>query len=305
MNDPKRRTSLVRAAVLLLACLLVVVVTWHRQLAWRIRVVQMSAEGSLDLGLGETIRVIAPPLFGGSNRVGFVTLIRREGKHALWKTPLGEIWARQQEDELLEHLIHEMLVQQIYAMPGFPINKGDIVLDIGSHLGAFTLLALKRGAARVICLEPEPENVALFGRTFQKQIAAGTVVLVEAAAWKEIGTLQFAIPSSLDPSDKSARGQVGAPDGITVRAVTIDSVVEELGLDHVDFLKLDIEGAEASALKGALNTLAAHKPKVAVALYHRPGKDEKEVVPLIRSASDDYVWRMREGIGLFSAPAGS
>jgi hypothetical protein len=53
---------------------------------------------------------------------------------------------------------------------------------------------------------------------------------------------------------------------VDVPLTTIDMAVSALKLDRVDFIKLDIENAEANALRGALQTLARHSPRVAVAL---------------------------------------
>ena len=65
---------------------------------------------------------------------------------------------------------------------------------------------------------------------------------------------------------------------MTVRAVTLDDdMIGELKLDRVDFIKMDIEGAERHALTGARRLLAAHKPRLAICIYHEA--DDPEVVP--------------------------
>ena len=301
-KSSRKKSSPLRVFFLLCAIILVVGLHWRSELLWRAQVVQLKLKGELDLSLAESLRAIAPSFSRIDDKVGFATLIRRDGNYALWNTPLGKIWSRQHEEKLVEKLLREMLVEEIYVTSDFPIKHGDIVLDIGSHLGVFTLLALQRGASRVICMEPEPENVLLFKRSFRNELETGKVVLIDAAAWKEIGTLQFATQPSLEEADKSARGQVSESidHGISVRAVTIDSVVEELGLESVDFLKLDIEGAEADALKGTLTTLRTHKPNMAVAVYHRPNEDREEIIKVIRLATKEYALRVRNGIALIS-----
>ena len=62
-----------------------------------------------------------------------------------------------------------------------------------------------------------------------------------------------------------------------MKAVTIDAVVAELGLPSVDFIKMDIEGAERNALRGARRVLKEFGPKMAVSIYHR--EDDPEVIP--------------------------
>ena len=62
-------------------------------------------------------------------------------------------------------------------------------------------------------------------------------------------------------------------------AVTIDETVEHLGLDRVDFVKMDIEGSERYALKGAHRTLSRFGPRMALCIYHR--EDDRELIPQI------------------------
>ena len=58
---------------------------------------------------------------------------------------------------------------------------------------------------------------------------------------------------------------------MTVPLTTIDKIVNELGLERVDFIKMDIEGAEVAALTGARETLRRFRPRLAIAVYHREG----------------------------------
>jgi FkbM family methyltransferase len=150
---------------------------------------------------------------------------------------------------------------------------------------------MHRGARLVVALEPDPVNAACFARTFADEIADGRVQLVEAAAWHSSGTLEFEVGGA------SQTGHVAgshAAKTVTVRAVTLDQVVEELKLARVDFIKMDIEGAERHALTGARRLLAAHKPRLAICIYHAP--DDVEIVPrVIHEANGSYQTFSRNG----------
>ena len=81
---------------------------------------------------------------------------------------------------------------------------------------------------------------------------------------------------------------------VTVRAVTLDGLVDELKLDRVDFIKMDIEGAERHALAGASRLLAAYKPRLAICIYH--AADDPDVVPrVVLAANDNYQTFRRSG----------
>ena len=69
--------------------------------------------------------------------------------------------------------------------------------------------------------------------------------------------------------------------GTQVLLTTIDKIVEELQLERVDFIKMDIEGAERKALAGARNTLAERKPRLALAGYHL--EDDQTKIPRDRA----------------------
>jgi hypothetical protein len=71
-----------------------------------------------------------------------------------------------------------------------------------------------------------------------------------------------------------------------MQTVTLDEVVETLGLQRVDFLKADIEGAERHALMGGGATIRRCRPRVAFCVYHYP--DDPEVIGNILRSYQDY-----------------
>ena len=208
-----------------------------------------------------------------------------------WETPLGRFWGTERDGRELDLLALEQAVGDIYEQAPVSVEPGDIVVDVGAHLGTFTRLALLRGARQVIAVEADPVNASCFGRTFAPEIADGRVRLVEAAAWHSPGSLQFEAGNSTQTGHVAGSGSTHA---ITVRAVTLDAVADGLKLGRVDFIKMDIEGAERHALAGARRLLAAHKPKLAICIYH--ATDDPEVVPrVVLDANSTYETFDRQG----------
>jgi FkbM family methyltransferase len=81
--------------------------------------------------------------------------------------------------------------------------------------------------------------------------------------------------------------RIDASGETTIDVTTVDRVVDELKLDRVDFIKMDIEGGEVDALRGADSTLRRFAPRLAICVYHLP-HDLPDIVGLIRQARLDY-----------------
>jgi FkbM family methyltransferase len=130
----------------------------------------------------------------------------------------------------------EIFADRIYAFES--ASPSPFILDLGANVG-LSVLFFKRlyPAARVVALEPDPEifrylesNVAAFGLT--------DVTLRNAAVWKETTEIAFA-------SDGADGGRVGEEGTLRVPAIGIAELMDR---GPVDFLKMDIEGAEADVL---------------------------------------------------------
>ncbi len=169
--------------------------------------------------------------------------------------------------------------------PGQGVRAGDSVLDCGAHIGVFTALALSRGAAKVIAIEPAPDNLFCLKKNFAAEIAAGQVVVVEKGVWNSAGFLDLRL-SDITPAEDSFIEPVGGR-VLRVPITTIDLLVAELGLPTVDYIKMDIEGAEREAIQGGLETIRRAHPRIMLAMYHLP--DDRDVLPaVVRSADPAY-----------------
>jgi FkbM family methyltransferase len=205
----------------------------------------------------------------------------------LWETPDGNYWVPAGSDFSLHFNLAEMQ-RRIYGTGEQQVKPGDIVLDCGANVGTFTRQALKDGAAKVIAIEIAPENIECLRRNFRQEIATGRVVLYPKGVWDQEDTLELL----RDPNNAAANSVVIHSDhhqssGIRVPLTTVDKLVAELGLDKVDFIKMDIEGAEVKALKGAAETLKRFKPRLSIAAYHEP-EHPVEIPKIVRSARGDY-----------------
>ena len=75
--------------------------------------------------------------------------------------------------------------------------------------------------------------------------------------------------------------------------ITLDSYVNEKKLSRVDFLKMDVEGAELEVLRGAVTTIARFKPILAISVYHKVD-DFWTLMNFVKSIRPDYEFVMRQ-----------
>lgn len=143
------------------------------------------------------------------------------------------------------------------------IDEKDIVLDVGSAMGCFALPISKK-ASSVIVLEPNPKYFATL-KTLIFKYNIENIVLVDKAAWNEQGYKQFYIKEY--ESSVFIEGADINKSVIQVETDTIDNILFNLGITRIDFMKMDIEGAEIEALSGASNILNNTR-KLVVASYH-------------------------------------
>jgi FkbM family methyltransferase len=209
-------------------------------------------------------------------------LLQPEGERPFWIKKQG---STMNGEALLAYLLSEqewdaVLVDKDHVRPG------DIVLDCGGHVGTFTNKALQRGAAKVVAFEPDPVNAEAFRRNFKNEIAEGRVVLVEQGVWSSKGEMTLTIGTTNSGTDSMVLN-LPSQQSIQVGVDTIDAFAKQLNLAKVDFIKMDIEGAEREALKGAFGTMAKYHPRLMIDSYHRP--DDMQVLPaLIHQAWSGY-----------------
>jgi FkbM family methyltransferase len=147
-------------------------------------------------------------------------------------------------------------------------DKGDCVLDAGGCWGDTALFFADAvgKSGHVYSFEFIPSNVAILKRNIaMNPDLQAQVTVVEAPLWGRSGQVFFCTdegPSSRLSTKRDSDQQV------ETTTITIDDFVTQNGLQHLDFIKMDIEGAELPALRGAEVALRRFKPKLAISLYH-------------------------------------
>ncbi len=239
---------------------------------------------------------VSHAVWAASNRDGTIAtknrilkasrLVREDSGLELWETPKGRFWIPKGSRYVLPWNLAEM-ERLIYGSGEHFIHSGDIVLDCGASDGDFTREALKAGAGKVISIEITPSSAECIRRNLAPEIAAGRVVVYPKGVWDREDWLVL----NVDDQNFAANSVVMRPEtahpAVRVPLTTIDAIVADLNLPRVDFIKMDVEGAETRAIRGARNTLARFKPRLSIATEHNP-RDEQDIPAAVRSARQDY-----------------
>ena len=160
-------------------------------------------------------------------------------------------------------------VIQLKASPGNRVHPGDIVIDGGANTGIFTCAFGMLGAS-VHAFEPLPgprdqlaRNVALNGIEHRTRIVP--VAIGEADAWAEM---------SIGRGPVSASIVHGEGETVRVEVQSLDSYLATAATGRISFAKLDIEGAETAALRGASALIARDRPAICLEVWREDELDE-------------------------------
>jgi FkbM family methyltransferase len=136
-----------------------------------------------------------------------------------------------------------------YIKRVFQPHKGETVIDVGAHIGIYTLSAAKNvgNHGTVISFEPDQRNFQLLEKNIKINGFTGVklfnVALDEKSGRKTLYITVDPLYSSLFPSAHT-KGK------IKVETTTLDNVAEKLKLTHIDWIKIDVEGNELNVLEG-------------------------------------------------------
>jgi FkbM family methyltransferase len=147
-------------------------------------------------------------------------------------------------------------------------ESGDIVFDLGGCWGDTALyFAEKVGkTGHVFSFEFIPGNVELHRLNQSFNPGHEKLITLVENPISEISGINIYY-KDFGPGSKISFYEFDGQNGVT-KTLSIDDFVKINSINKIDFIKMDIEGAELLALKGAINTIRKFKPKLAIAVYH-------------------------------------
>jgi len=218
------------------------------------------------------------------------------------RLPFGSWWLAWQND-LGNHVLAGDYESAEYTFVEEFLRPGMVVLDIGANEGFYTLLASHCVGAtgQVVAFEPSPRERRRLRMNSWLNRFRNVRVEGKAVAAQE-GEMKLFVVESRETGCNSLRppGIQGSTSAISIEATTLDLFVRRNGLERVDFMKIDVEGAELSVLQGAVTLLqAAPRPFMMIEvsdLRTRPwGYSSREIANFLRHLEYDLFRPLRIG----------
>jgi FkbM family methyltransferase len=187
----------------------------------------------------------------------------------------GGEWRRQDMDVVGEVMQNDGYFTRLIDSRG----EGEIVIDVGAHIGTFALMwHRKNPQARIVCVEVCPENIP----TLTANVGEFATIIQAACTYdpgelsllnsvKQCGTATggstVVRAEDVGSSREGTFGHLYWLDDRPIRKVTIEEILQQIGAERISLLKMDAEGAEFSILEHS-PTIASGKVDFMLGEYH-------------------------------------
>jgi len=173
-----------------------------------------------------------------------------------------------------------------YFHPEVRPRNGDIIVDGGAFVGD-TISDVVEGKIKfrkIYAFEPDKDNLSVLKRKFRSN---GNIVLIPKGLWEDNRKLFFvSSENTMNSFIVENLEEVKGKKVSYIEVVSIDEFFKSEG-DFPDFIKMDIEGSEIEALKGARDTISIQAPRLAISIYHK-ASDLWEIPLLIKNLNPKY-----------------
>lgn len=178
---------------------------------------------------------------------------------------------------------YDQMAEGPYCVPyedgNVMVEKGDVVIDAGAWIGDFAAYASYYGAKAVYCFDIDCDNIEVLKKTAELNQGLQIVHAGVGDSNRNVSIKGASNATKIDSKNED--------DNLGVRMVALDDFVLANDIGKIDFIKADIEGFERKMLKGAINILKKHEPKLSICTYHLP--DDVEVISnIILEANPRY-----------------
>lgn len=178
-----------------------------------------------------------------------------------------------------EYRVESLFEKQYFEKPIVLPSENEIFVDGGCFNCGTSLLFRKwcdQKYEKIYAFEPDKLNYEKCKKIIQLN-KLDRIELINAGLWSKKDVLLF-------NGDKGAGSSFSETGTCSVNVVGLDEI---LNGKKATFIKMDIEGSELEALKGAKNTIVNYRPRLAICIYHKP-EDILEIPLYLQSLVPDY-----------------
>ena len=179
--------------------------------------------------------------------------------------------------------LYEQFIQDIYERK-YHLRKGDVAIDVSAGFGNDAAVYSREvgDEGKVISIEPAKNNLMCLKKNIELN-KLKNVTVIQKGLWSKKDRLRFYL-NPVPGGHSLVTHQDDAIKIIEIEVDTLDNILRQLGIDRVNFIKIDIEGAEIEALKGMKETLRNNDVKLAIASYHKVNGEPtyKTIIPMMR-----------------------
>jgi FkbM family methyltransferase len=182
-----------------------------------------------------------------------------------------------------QYIKREIFDLLVYDFHLCSLPRRGVVLDIGANIGLFAFYAITKKNNYVYCFEPALNCLPALYKNLEPYKYSYRVI--EKGVWSSENKLNF-----FEYNEFSGCNQIlelANDETRQIEVITIDKFVSDEKLGQVDFIKVDVEGADLEVLKGATETIKKFKPRMALSVYHKR-TDEKNIIEFVESLNLDY-----------------
>ena len=165
------------------------------------------------------------------------------------------------------------------------IHVGDVVIDAGAWFGDFSAYAASKEGVLVYAFEPTETTYALLCDT--ARLNDGKIIPIKMALGDYEGSIEMGVFENCSATNSIVPEFYGSRETQTINCTTLDAFVDKNNIERIDFVKIDIEGAERYMLSGMKNVLKKFAPRLVVCTYHLPD-DPVVLEKLILEANPNY-----------------
>lgn len=180
---------------------------------------------------------------------------------------------------------NEIYIQNIYEDGSVKINEGDVVLDVGANIGVFSLYASDKKASHVYSFEPDEANFNYLSKNVCNNNFKDKITIFNFGLANSTGNRYLKIANIPGGHQMLRDGEDFSDKDESISTKTFSDFVNENGVNHIDFVKMDCEGAEGEILESLTKEHFDMIQKFAVEFHdNRSTLNHVEILNLLKTS---------------------